>query len=289
MGWINCYPAGMNMTEGCALGDLIALGIHLSDAGMGDFWDDVDAVVRNQLVEQQVTDATLLERAAAAAQEDHCHSTAYPGQATWNDVVQRTLGLYAGTSLPTSLPSVWSMVCCTGNGTQGLYYAWEGCVREEGDRAQVNLLLNRAAQLVDVDSCLPYAGKVVVHNKAARRISVRVPFWADRRAIRAEVSGNEASLDWTGNYLIFDGLKPDDAVGLSFPVKEVTHRYTVNANSDKEQMYTCTFRGSTLVDISPRDEAPTSYPLYRREHLRRDVTSIKTVERFVAAAKVVAW
>ncbi|MBI2440577.1 MAG: hypothetical protein HYV35_04315, partial [Lentisphaerae bacterium] len=43
MGWINCYPGALNQMEGCALGDLIGLGVRLSDAGAGDYWDDVDA------------------------------------------------------------------------------------------------------------------------------------------------------------------------------------------------------------------------------------------------------
>jgi hypothetical protein len=69
MGWVNCYPAAINHCEGCALGDLVALGIRLSDAGLGDYWDAVDAVTRNQLVEQQLTRPDLLERASEAAKE----------------------------------------------------------------------------------------------------------------------------------------------------------------------------------------------------------------------------
>jgi hypothetical protein len=42
------------------VGDMVGLGIRLSDAGLGDYWDDVDAVVRNQLVEQQLTDPAAL-------------------------------------------------------------------------------------------------------------------------------------------------------------------------------------------------------------------------------------
>lgn len=289
MGWINCYPAAINMMEGCALGDWVALGIRLSDAGLGDYWDDVDAVVRNHLVEQQVTRADLLERIAAACEEDQCRNTSHPRQTMWENVLPRTLGVYAGTSLPSSIPRPSSMVCCTGNGTQGLYYAWEAIVREKGDTAQVNLLMNRAARLIDLDSCLPYEGKVVIHNKAARRISVRMPFWVNRREIRAQVSGKDAPLDWLGNYLVFSQLEPQDSITVQFPIRETTARYTVNANSDEERVYTCTFRASTLVDISPRDNAETSYPLYLRDHLRQDKAPMKRVQRFASSKIVTNW
>ncbi|MBI2193641.1 MAG: glycoside hydrolase family 127 protein [Planctomycetes bacterium] len=290
MGWVNCYPAALNLCEGCALGDLVALGIRLSDAGLGDYWDAVDAVARNQLVEQQLTRADLLERASASgAVRGPERFSPHHGQECREDVIPRCLGIFGGTATPTSIPNVWSMACCTGNATQGLYYAWESIVRETGDTAQVNLLLHRAARLVDVDSFLPFTGKVVLRNKAARRLSVRIPSWVDRRALRAEVSGSPRPLEWVANYLTFGALKPGDVITLTFPLRETTARYTVNARTPKEQSYTCTFRGSTLVDISPRDESATSYPLYQRSHLRQESPPMKTVTRFVPARTILRW
>ena len=290
MGWINCYPAAMNRCEGCALGDLVAIGIRLSDAGLGDYWDAVDGVVRNQLVEQQLIREDLLKQASEAGPERPPDPPdTHPDQELPERVIERSLGIYGGTATPTSVPNVWSMTCCTGNGTQGLYYAWEGIVREAGETAQVNLLLNRAGDLVDVDSCLPYSGKVVIRNKKARRIAVRIPSWVKRPELRADVSGARRPLEWIGNCVVFDALKSGDALTLVFPVEETTASYTVNARTAAEQTYACTFRGSTLVDISPRDLAPTSYPLYLRDHLRGDDAPVKAVERFVPDRTIIRW
>jgi len=294
MGWVNCYPAANDTCEGCALGDQVAMGIRLSDAGLGDYWDNVDAVVRNQLMEGQLIRADLLEKIAAASPETtnaygHTLATLHPGQGCSDNVIARSLGVFAGMSRPDCIPAPWVMHCCTGNATRGLYYAWEGAVRESGDTAQVNLLLNRASKLLDVDSHLPYEGKVVLRNKAARRIAVRIPSWADRKALRADVSGKEAALDWIGNRVVFTGLKPADVITLRFPVRETTARYTVSAQTAQQQTYTCAFRGSTLVDIAPRDTSPTSYPLYLREHMKADAAPMKTVERFVPERIVTGW
>jgi hypothetical protein len=290
MGWINCYPAATNLCEGCALGDLVGIGIRLSDTGIGDYWDAVDGVVRNQLVEQQLIRADFLKRAAEAGSErTPDQRSIHPHQELQENVVERSLGIYGGTATPTAVPNVWSMTCCTGNGTQGLYYAWEGIVREDGETAHVNLLLNRAARLVDVESYLPYSGKVVIRNKKARRIAVRIPHWVKRPQLGADVSGARRPLVWVGNCVVFDGLEPGDALTLGFPVEETTASYTVNARTSAEQTYTCAFRGSTLVGISPRDAAPTSYPLYLRDHLRSSAAPTKTVERFVADRTVIRW
>ena len=296
IGWVSCWPAAQDLSgsnlfcEGCALGDLVALGIRLSDAGVGDYWDDVDAVVRNQLVEGQLVRKDLLQRVADASPERGSEEySPYPHQEASEKVIERSLGNYAGMSTPTSIPKPWVMQCCTGNGTQGLYYAWEGIVREEGDSAQVNLMLNRAARSVDIDSCLPYEGKVVIHNKTARRVSVRIPAWVTRREIRADVSGQPRPLAWVGNYVVFDDLRPGDSVTVRFPIRETTASYTAASGTPDEQVYACTFRGSTLVDISPRDDSPTSYPLYVRDGMRSDHAPLKEVTRYIANQAILHW
>jgi hypothetical protein len=50
----------LQVTEPCALGDLIVLAVRLTDAGLGDYWDDVDHIIRNQLVAQQFTSLQLM-------------------------------------------------------------------------------------------------------------------------------------------------------------------------------------------------------------------------------------
>jgi len=287
IGWINCYP-GFGGAEGCSVGDLIALGIRLSDTGMGDYWDDVDAVVRNLLMEQQLVRADLLQQVADASPE-RAYDNAFPNQRNTEGAIARSLGTFAGVSQPDRIVEPSVMLCCTGNGVRGLYYAWEGAVREDGDCAQVNLLVNRAAKLLDVDSYLPYEGRVVIHNKHARRIAVRVPAWANRRQLRAAASGVARPLDWVGNYLIFEDLQPTDTITVEFPIRETTASYTAYANSPQEIVYTLTFRGSTLVDIAPRTHSPRDYPLYLRAEMRKDVAPMKAVTRFVPDRIIRRW
>lgn len=289
MGWINCYPAGMNHVEGCALGDLVALGVRLSDYGLGDYWDDVDAVARNQLIEQQLTRADLLQRVSENSTAQCCENV-YPGQLAFpEDIFTRTLGVYGGTALPTSIPTPWVMHCCTSNATQGLYYAWEGALRETGTAAEVNLLLNRSGALLDVHSFLPYEGRVQLVNKAARTLAVRIPYWVRRDALTVRLNGAPVSARWVGNRVLLDALDAGDIVTLDFPVAEQTLSYTANAHSPQEQTYRLTLRGSTVVDISPRDESPTSYPLYQRDHLKGAHAEMKTAQRFVPKRVVRGW
>jgi hypothetical protein len=52
--------------------------------------------------------------------------------------------------------------------------------------------------------------------------------------------------------------------------------------------YAITFRGNTVVDITPRDNSPMAYPLYLRDAMKADKASMKTIERY-ATTKIAPW
>src|SRR5215471_1455565 len=108
----------------------------------------------------------------------------------------------------------------------GTFYAWHGTLGYADGLAQVNLLLNRASPWLDVDSYLPYEGKVVLRNKTARQMCVRVPKWADKRQLRCRVNHMEIARHWAGNYLLITDLAPRDQVVVEFPVVETVEKYT---------------------------------------------------------------
>ena len=56
-----------------------------------------------------------------------------------------------------------------------------------------------------------------------------------------------------------------------------TEKHTVGGRE-----YTLTFRGSTLVDITPRDTSPNRYQYYLRQGMMENKAPMREVKRFVA-------
>jgi DUF1680 family protein len=275
--------------ESCGVGDMTFIACRLTEAGIGDYWEDIDRYVRNHMVEVQLLRRDLMEECVAAAPKfepdplvDDCRQ-----------VIDRTMGLFLTCSDPT-LAQPWWTKCCQGNIPVGLYQAWESIVRYNQGLAQVNLLLNRASRWVDVDSYLPYEGKVVLKNKTAEKLSVRIPLWADKRAVRCQVNGANLPVTWLGNYVLVDRVSPGDKVTITFPMVETTEYYTDRSYGTR---YTCRFKGNTLIDISPRaekfnwtkitsddgtsSETGKGYPMYQRDFYKRDKAPMKKVTRYV--------
>ncbi len=291
--------------EACATGDMTYLALKLSDTGAGDYWDDADRYVRNHLAELQITDAAKLRRAVQSMPQGRGKWDPQKGpidarNETADRVIERNIGIFLSDSThPTQIPdhSFMATICCTGNCTPALYFAWDSIVRCKNGNAQVNLLLNRASPWLDVDSYLPYEGKVVIHNKTARRLSVRMPRWVDATAVRCRVNGQTVDSYWTGRYIVFDALPAGANVTITFPVAATTETYrlawkqsefwqeSLNPGhswqpATEPTKYVCRFRGNTLVDISPR-AGGIGYPLYQRDEMKQTKAPMRSVIRYI--------
>jgi DUF1680 family protein len=143
--------------------------------------------------------------------------------------------------------------------------------------ATVNMFLNRASSWMDVDSYLPYEGKVELHNKRARTALLRIPKWVEMEEVKSFVNGHRARAARSQRYLVFEGLGKGDTIRLEFPNPESQEEYTINNTK-----YRMTFRGNTLIDIEPGTKDSKLVPAYQRSHYRQQKAPMRTATRFAA-------
>ncbi|MBN1918823.1 MAG: glycoside hydrolase family 127 protein [Verrucomicrobia bacterium] len=274
--------------ESCGVGDMIYLAIRLTEIGAGDYWEDADRYIRNHFVESQLTRMDWVDpHQLAALQSDEWKEAASrrktmiaEGQlyGVEEDALERSLGSWAGWTFANDAgnpnrPGI--MQCCTANAARSLYYAWNAIVTPEEDGVRVNLLLNRASPWLDVDSHLPYEGKVVLRNKTAKNVSVRIPEGIPQKHVTCNVNGKTQETVWAGGYLAVGGLKKGDVVTIEFPIEERSLFRVIG-----DVPYKLALKGNTVVDINPEG---TLYPLYQRDHYRTGKAPMKRVTRFVFA------
>lgn len=246
--------------EADSLGEMIELGVRLADAGLGEYWDDVDAIARNQLAEQQFCSRALLRAISHGAPN-----------------IEDYVGGFTESSSPALAPAAM-YGCCSANGSIGLYYAWHGITRFDDGVATVNLFLNRASSWMDVDSYLPYEGKVELHNKQARIALVRIPSWVEMKKVKSLVDNAATRPASSGRYLIFEGLQKGTTIRLEFPNPETKEEHTIGG-----ERYQVSFRGSTVMDIEPRPKDSGLIPLYQRSQYKAVRAPMRTTKRFAPA------
>jgi hypothetical protein len=297
LGWFEEF-AGKHSHETCCLADMVPLAIQLSEAGVGDYWDDVDGYVRNHLVEGQFDD---LDRMKAT------NESITPAQ---EKLLERAVGTYCGWGTPTGLSTVLQN-CCMANGSQALYGAWESMLRFRDGTAKLNLLLNRTSPWLDVDSYLPYEGRVVLHNKKAKRIQVRIPGWVDKGKVVCSVAGRRIPTFWASNYLVIEPMQPWTSVTIAFPIREEKQSVSFEDFGDFRADsrapigtygYDITYRAGTAVKViaaggNPRltydrgkpNVAPVYLAYQNRERLRGDIAPMRKANRPVTSTLITTW
>ena len=264
---------------------MVYLALKLTQAGVGDYWDDVDRWVRNVYSEGQLTDAGFAKNIPEHLQSDERPGVAYYSD---DDVVQRSVGSFFGwmrandgisTTATQHGPRLGSAImhCCTANGARTLYYVWDSIVSARGGEVSVNLLLNRVSPWVDVHSYLPVEGKVVLHMKEDRRVDVRLPDWCDTAAVRVSVGDAPREPVVDGRRLRLGTLRAGQRATIGFPVPERTEHRVIG-----EIPYKLRFRGANVVEIDPPGSI---YPLY--EH--QPSGSCSTATRFLPSHRSIIW
>ena len=59
---------------------------------------------------------------------------------------------------------------------------------------------------------------------------------------------------WSGNRLVFDGLKGGEQITIQFPLRIRRGAYTIAG-----KRYEVTFKGNSVIRIDPKDPDPKSY------------------------------
>jgi hypothetical protein len=262
------------------LGDICGIAIKLSEAGAGDYWDDVDRCVRNHFNEAQLRSVDWIYRMAEHEPHKPVESNEIADQAP-----EKNVGAWAGWAGVNE----WAVYrgiqhCCTGNAARGLYYVWEHMIDHNKGELRVNLLMNRASRWADVYSYVPYQGRVDLKVKEpCREVLVRAPEWVESNSPRmqCEVNGASRSLHWEGRYVSAGTAKPGDVVSLTFPIEERTVKEKIGPET-----YTLVIKGNTVVSIDP---AGKNGPLYRgREKYRTSEVPWRQVNRFVPE-QIIEW
>ena len=224
-----------------------------------------------------------------------------PGQETTDQVLERSVGAFGHLAGARYLkPRL--MHCCTGNGAQALYWAWEAITRRSGTTAEVNLWLNRRSPWLDVSSWLPYSGRLVIENKGMERVAVRIPAWARRSEVRCSIDGQEARPDWVGDRILFASLKGGESLTIEAPVRTERAHYTLaNLNArafgfgqQGADEYDCEFKANTVLSVGtprnpPGGETRAWYRVFQREHMRAGPAPTKPAADYVHGKEVIAW
>ncbi len=115
--------------------------------------------------------------------------------------------------------------------------------------------------------------------KQTKSVSLRVPDWADKQAVKCQVGGQPREFQWGGQYIDLGKVEAGQTATVEFPISVREVRTVLG---DKEfQLWS---KGNTVVDVEPTGK---TFPIFERNHYRGPVRYRK-VSRF-AAEETIDW
>ncbi len=278
------------LVEPCSLADMALIALQLTRAGVGDYYEDVEHYVRNYLLVTQLTNLDFLKDypdghpTEGPAKNYKEIMEKDPLRINADNAAERTVGSFCCVNpaiANVKLPTAQFCGCCLGNAGRVLYYAWDDMMEANGDDLWVNLLMNRASTWADLNSYLPYEGKISLKMHQAKNARIRIPSWTNYDKVSCAVNGQERAVQWKrGNYLSIDGLEAGDEVVVQFPISENTLYRNLKGHD-----YWMTVRGFTVVDLQPH---ASTTPIFQRAHYRQDRAPMRKVQRLVTNRHI-AW
>ena len=275
----------------------VALKLSDPDHGIADYWDDVDRWVRNMIAESQILDSDWVyylpgTKGSESLRVDEPVEVG-PNWTT-ERVPERNLG-----SWPTAaLPNDWCgeegkggysyIPCDTAWVTRTLYWVWKQMLTYRDGTLSVHLLLNRASSWADIDSYIPYQGRVDIKVKQPLDLCVRIPEWVSPqdvgvRVVDGNLHAHERNTTFNGRYVQIGSVRQDDVVTVVFPIHERTDSVDIRMGGSRGQ-FSLVRRGNDVVSIFPRGRY---YPFYQqRGHYRTGEPRWRKVERFVSDESV---
>lgn len=234
--------------ETCAVVDMMECAIWLAKSGYPQYWEIAERILRNQLVENQITSLDMLIK----ARERNGIST------TDKKLLLPFVGGFAGWSEPNDLLSKvmhnWDLyLCCCAQGIRGCFNAWTQATERLGDTTHVNLLINYMDDQLRVCSWVPDEGKITVSCSYATRLQVRIPPWIDLATLQGSVGCRAVPVAIVEGYLSVS-LQAGEELDLRFNMEEKETQEPM-----LDTVYLVKWKGNSVQAISP---AGTWIPLY---------------------------
>jgi hypothetical protein len=282
-------PAGVrldNNSETDNMATVTLSALTLARLAYDNCWDDADRWVRNQLAEAQLTQIAWLSDGHLDGMLTKKPSDFFkPERSTTDRVAERTLGGFGGCPSPNDWVGDEKRVtiqgCCTASGARVLFAAWRDMLKYDQGTLKVNLLFNRASKWADIDSYIPYIGRVELKIKEPLSLEVRIPEWVKAGEAKCEVDSDARVIGYEGRYAQIGKVGRGQTVVVTFPISERTEKRRIEGYD-----YTFIVRGNDVVAADPSGKY---CPFYQRGHYRTGTPLYEKVRRFVSAQEVPWW
>jgi hypothetical protein len=248
--------------------DYLEMALELALYRNEKYWDDVERIAMNQLLEGQMLRIDFKEH--IAKRQGKPLPSVDPKWSSTDHVMDRSLGCFGIISGPNDWvqtgEEIMSVQCCFGSGPRGLYDAWYYAAQEQGDQVTVNLQFSKRLPSAVITSYMPGKAVLEIDMTSEKSLRVRKPGWANPEQARILVNGHEQRPKLQGSYFDVGHPGRGSVVRVEFP-NGTSHRI----ERIGEVEFRTVWRGNAVISMEPPGEI---YPLYQGRDRQDGITPL---------------
>lgn len=224
-------------------GDVIRTALALARSGQRGYYELAERWTRNMLLHAQHREEEM---------QLYLKDNPHPQGDRERNVLNRNIGGY-GIKLPNARMRAgegWALstLDIASGAVHALCEVWKNRVTIDDQEIKINLLFDYGDDEIELDSSLPLMGRLRFFQRTNKSLSVRIPDWVDRDTLRLEVQGQTVPKPkFADSYLQVGTLPPGQVGTIWFNIPQSVTRETVDG-----QIYTATWWGNQVIDITPR-------------------------------------
>lgn len=229
--------------ETCAVMDDINCALALAEAGFTEYYDRVERVTRNQLMESQIINTSLFRNTAEKNDTD---------QLCFHNIADMVLGGFAGWAGPNDFigncaNNYCLMNCCGPSGIAALCNVWNAIYSLKKHELFLNIWMNKDDNIVCIKNHEPADGLLEINMKIEiDTLYIRKPSFLNMGSVCVLCNGKLSKCVSTEAYLWVERLHPNDEICIRYDLNRRTEQINVNGRD-----FDVTWAGDSVVSMNP--------------------------------------
>ncbi len=255
-GWFTERVGGdLHEGEGCCTADMIQGAITFGKAGFPEYFEKAECWLRNGLFGGQVVDTSWFGKTPSKIMPSNhmmpVDMISAPYELSVEEAKEKVRGIIYGFGGPAEFISEYRacefQMCCSAQGADAIYDAWEAVITRDALGDKVNLLLTREDDRLSIESEIPFAGKISLMAKMDGVLPlVRLPNWVDKKAMSVKIGEKKVNYFQAGAYLGTRRLTSGERFTIEFPLPRREGKEVIQGRT-----YNVKWVGNTVIEVTP--------------------------------------
>ena len=237
--------------ETCAIMDQLNCCFAFTQAGYSEYYEQAERIARNQLLENQIIDMSLIRNTIEKPDTD---------LSCFHNVAEMVKGAFAGWASPNDFVGNCDhryclMNCCGPAGVRALHDVWQHIYSVKNDNIFIHIWMDKNDEYLTIRNHQPSRGLLEICSKVDCELYLLERSWLNAEQITVSVNKKRRKFKIHNGYIGIGKITSNHKVVIEYELVEHTERTTVNGRD-----YQFDWLGDAVVRVSPPGEI---MPLYQ--------------------------